>query len=296
MQSAESLARILGGARRQGNGWVARCPVPNHGRGRGDRTPSLSLRDEGSTVLVHCHAQCDQEAVIDTLRAMGLWQMRDGRQPVAQIAQVAQDGSVRALALWRETLPPEGTSVERYLRSRGITMPMPPTLRFHPALLHKTSGLRLPAMIAAVCRFPHQKIVAIHRTYLAEDGRKAEVDSAKMSLGPVGGGAVRLAKANSRLAVAEGIETAMSVAQATDVSTWAALSSGGICSLILPPPPLAFEVTICADADPVGLEAARHAADRWTREGRRVLIAKPPEGTDFNDLLLARPQLAEAVA
>lgn len=296
MQTAEFLAHDLGGARRQSNGWVARCPVPGHGRGQGDRTPSLSLCDEGGTVLVHCHAGCDQHDVIATLRTLGLWKTPDRGRRAAKVAQVAQQGSALAVEIWREALPPEGSPVDLYLRRRGITIPIPPTLLFHPRLLHKPSGLRLPAMVAAVARFPDQKVVAVHRTYLTVNGSKAQVDPVKMSLGPVGGGAVRLGKAGNHLAVAEGLETALSVMQATGVPTWSALSACGIRSLILPPLPLASQVTICADADPVGLEAARDAADRWTGEGRRVMIAEPPEGTDFNDLLLARPQLAEAVA
>jgi hypothetical protein len=33
--------------------------------------------------------------------------------------------------------------------------------------------------------------------------------------------------------------------------------------------------------------AAKDAARRWVREGRRVRIARPPTGTDFNDMLMA---------
>jgi hypothetical protein len=65
--TAETIARALGG-RKSGRGWSARCPAHD------DRTPSLSLRDgESGRVLVHCHAGCDQGAVIDALRARGLW-------------------------------------------------------------------------------------------------------------------------------------------------------------------------------------------------------------------------------
>jgi len=55
--------------------------------------------------------------------------------------------------------------------------------------------------------------------------------------------------------------------------------------LILPPRPLASTVIIAADADPVGMQAAQDAAVRFVREGRRVRIAAPPTGTDFNDIL-----------
>ena len=41
-----------------------------------------------------------------------------------------------------------------------------------------------------------------------------------------------------------------------------------------------------ADGDEPGEAAARSAALRWMREGRRVRIARPPRGADFNDILL----------
>jgi DNA primase len=43
---------------------------------------------------------------------------------------------------------------------------------------------------------------------------------------------------------------------------------------------------ILADGDEVGEKAAQDSALRWKREGRRVRIARPPRGFDFNDLLL----------
>ena len=43
-----------------------------------------------------------------------------------------------------------------------------------------------------------------------------------------------------------------------------------------------------ADGDEPGEAAAADGARRWKREGRRVRIARPPQGQDFNDLLLGR--------
>ncbi len=39
------------------------------------------------------------------------------------------------------------------------------------------------------------------------------------------------------------------------------------------------------DGDEPGEKAAEEAASRFYREGRRVKIARPPKGMDFNDLL-----------
>jgi phage/plasmid primase-like uncharacterized protein len=132
----------------------------------------------------------------------------------------------------------------------------------------------------------------LHRTWLRPDGLgKADVTDSKMMLGICAGGAVRLASAGPVMAVAEGIETALSVQQATGTPTWAALSAPGIEALILPPLPLAAEVTIAADNDASGRgqAAAEKAARRWIAEGRTVRIALPPAGQDFNDVLRADP-------
>jgi phage/plasmid primase-like uncharacterized protein len=129
-------------------------------------------------------------------------------------------------------------------------------------------------------------VLAVHRTYLAKDGKgKAPVAPTKMTLGAVGGLAVHLAPAGERLAVSEGIETGLSVQFATGIPTWAAISAGGMRTLILPPLPLAREIVIAADNDAVGMKSAQDAAARWQREGRSVRIASPPEGKDFNDVL-----------
>ena len=117
---------------------------------------------------------------------------------------------------------------------------------------------------------------------------KVNVEPKKASLGPVGGGAMRFGTPHEDkwLAVAEGIETTLSVAIACTLPAWSALSAGGIKRLILPRE--ARMVLICADADAngVGQRAAHDAAQRFITEGRRVRIALPPHiGSDFNDML-----------
>jgi phage/plasmid primase-like uncharacterized protein len=141
-------------------------------------------------------------------------------------------------------------------------------------------------MVAAVTTWPSRDVVAVHRTFLVADGRKkAPVSQNKMMLGPCTGGAVRLAAAGKVLILAEGIETALSVQAATGLPAWAALSAGGIEGVLLPDIPLASEIILAADHDDAGLRATNTAAEKWTRQGRAVRIAVPPEpGTDFNDM------------
>ena len=291
--SIPQIARALE-LRRSGAQYIGTCPACAY-------IGAFTVSETKGRMLVYCHSCQDQDAVIDALRLQGLWGRRNfqaSRQPAAKVANAANahgDGthgrSAWAARLWEQSLPAAGTPVETYLALRGITGPIPPTFRFQTSLEHKPTGTRHPAMIAAVKRWPRREVIAIHRTYLHPDGDgKAAIEPNKMTLGPVAGGAVRLAPAGETLAISEGIETGLSVLVATGTPTWAALSAGGIKRLDLPPLPIAAEIVIAADPDPTGLAAAYDAAERWHNEGRRVRIAEPPPGQDFNELLMEAGQ------
>ena len=142
-------------------------------------------------------------------------------------------------------------------------------------------------MVALVTHGATGSPIAVHRTFLARDGGgKAPVDPAKMMLGPCRGGVVRLGEPGDVLMVGEGIETCLAAMQATGNPAWAALSTSGLRSLDLPRD--VRDVIVLADGDEPGEAAAQDCARRWKREGRRVRIARPPQGMDFNDLLKAR--------
>jgi hypothetical protein len=200
-----------------------------------------------------------------------------------------------ALHLWETASPSAGTLVESYLRSRGLLLPPPVTIRFHARLMHPTGSI-WPAMLALVTRGTDNAPLAVHRTFLARDGAgKTPVAPAKMMLGPCRGGAVRLGSPGDVLMVGEGIETCLAAMQATVCPAWAALSTSGLRMLHLPRE--VREVIVLADGDDPGEAAARDAAQRWKREGRSVRIARPPRGADFNDLLLGRaPHIEEGAA
>jgi putative DNA primase/helicase len=286
--SLTAIAKALGG-RPVGNGWQAHCPAHD------DRDPSLSIDVRGGKVLVHCHAGCRQAEVLAALSARGLWTWgglgtRPVRAPEQQHDAKADEASDRqrtesALRIWDVTRPPEGTPVEKYLRTRGITIAIPPSLRFHPRLKHKLGGI-WSAMVALVTRVTDREPTGIHRTYLSHDGAgKAPLNSdEKMMLGPCGGGVVRLGPVANPLLVGEGIETCLSAMQATGLTAWAALSASGLRDLQLPPE--VQDITVLADGDDAGESAAKSAARRWIREGRLVRIARPPAGMDFNDMLM----------
>ena len=288
---ADEIADALEG-RKAGKGWTARCPAHD------DRKPSLSISEgQDGKVLVHCHAGCDQESVITALKERGLWpekrytlppiKSRSKRVNVAAPIQHEDDHrSEYALDIWAASKPAAGSLVESYLRHRSIFLSVPETLRFHDNLKHP-SGELYPAMVGLVTRGDDGTPMAIHRTFLSRNGdAKAEVDRQKMMLGPCQGGVVRFTHAIDRVMIGEGIETCLSAMQFTHLPTWAALSAPGLISLHLPPE--IRDVIILADSDDTGEEAAQNAALRWIQEGRKVGIARPPNGLDFNDLAMGK--------
>lgn len=267
--------------------WQGYCPACGY-------ADAFSLSVSDGRLLWHCHACGDQEAVQHSLKGLGL--LGGGERgfhvpaPVFSRPKPAKKPDAGQLAyirkLWAETQPISGVAAA-YLSGRGLAGPYPASLRYAPALFHVPTTCNCPAIVGAVTRWPSSDVVAIHRTYLQPGGaRKLDDPQAKMMLGQIGGGAVRLAEAGSKLALAEGIETALSVQQVTGIPTWACLSTGGLQAVVLPDS--VREVVICADHDSngAGQRAAIAAAERLSRLGHRVKIATPPQpDTDFNDLL-----------
>jgi len=83
MNSIEDFLARLERVTKTGDEWKASCPCTGHGKGGGDRNPSLSVAlasgpdgrggDTIPKVVVHCHAGCSAESVVS---ALGM-EMRD---------------------------------------------------------------------------------------------------------------------------------------------------------------------------------------------------------------------------
>ncbi|MES2666908.1 MAG: toprim domain-containing protein [Pseudomonadota bacterium] len=289
MTDAQTLTHALGGTWR-GHSGNAPCPVCQPERRRNQQ--GLSLRMDGGRLLAFCHktgctfrdiataAGLPPGAVVTDATAQ---READAKQALDVARREAQ-----ATALWgdTETVPIQGTQAQAYLRGRGITCPLPDTLRFHPQGWHAT-GHRYPMMLAQV---EGAAGFAIHRTYLRADGRgKAAVTPDKAMLGPCAGGAVRLSQAEGPLVVCEGIETGLSLLCGllhAPARVWAALSTSGIRGLRLPP--VAGRLTIAADGDQPGRDAAYALAARAEALGWRVSLLPAPDGRDWNDVLFLK--------
>jgi hypothetical protein len=187
--------------------------------------------------------------------------------------------------LWREAVPPQGTLAEAYAHYRGLALEPGMPFRFHPhAWRNKKNGPPGPAMLALMTSPETGEPSGIHLTYLRSGGAgKAEGPSPKIMLGPPG--IIRLSPddaVTTALGLAEGIETALSAMQRFGWRpVWAACSAGGIRRF--PVLPSIENITIFADQDTAGIEAARTCAGRWRNAGREARILAPTQG-DFNDL------------
>jgi putative DNA primase/helicase len=281
--TASWTAQALGGSASPNSSNWYRAPCPAHA---GDAADTLALHDGDYGLIVYCHKGCARRAVFAAISAL----LRDGRfnrpAPSASTAAVArvatpEDLLRSAQRRWAETTAIAGTLGEQYLRiARGITIALPVTLRFHPHLLHP-SGVRGPAIVAAVVDVDDEQC-AIHRIWLdPETGGLARFDKSKLSLGATTGCGVRLGEATNAVAVTEGVETGLSLQQLTGRPAWAALGSG-LRSIVLPPG--IRDVLIGADNDAAGIAAANELRARLLGEGRSVRVITPrTPGWDFND-------------
>lgn len=282
MNDASQLTYTLGGVWRDHSG-SAPCPVCQPERRRDQR--GLSIRAEGGKLLAFCHKSgCDYRAIV---RAAGLPPDAMRFDPIAaREADVkreayAAEQLAKARRLWGIRKPIAGTKGEAYLRGRGITCPLPPTLGWAADTFHGPSAQYLSAMLGDV------STGGVHRTYFEKSGQRIS-GNAKMMQGPCAGGAVALSDAPGPLVVCEGIETGLSLLcglLTRPASVWAALSTSGMKALVLPAMP--DEIIIATDSDDAGAgkEAGIVLAERAAALGWAVSLWPAPDGLDWNDVL-----------
>lgn len=308
---------------------------------------SWFTEQEGKTFPEAVAAAAELAGVPLDQREAALLPPPDNAGRLEQDAAAKRKSIEKARGLWAGTIRAAGTPVETYLRiARGIDLGVlggvPPTLRFamldywdtpdgHDKPLHYG---RFPAQVAAMQIGPGQAgVCGVHVTYLRPDGlgkvqlhckvTGQPLDAKKMQ-GQHKHAAIRFAPVGAVLAVAEGIETALSLKVAGGggfvpgaLPIWAAGSLDNIAGyparglrgaphperpgkflraqvpdperpgLILPPE--VTTVLICEDGDsgdrPLATSIYDLASVRWSQEGRRVLRVRAKPGTDFNDML-----------
>jgi hypothetical protein len=287
MSAAAAIAKALGG-RQCAGGYICRCPVPSHGRGRGDRSPSLLVTEGDKATLFKCFAGCEAKDILAELRKRGIAQEADGnnddvpRQAIERAPEHAPNPE--ALELWRGGSPIAADSIQaRFLASRGLTIDPPVSLRA-ATILH-LDRYPLPAIIAAV-QAPDRRIIAVQQTLIDPRGdRKAQVRIPRQTVGALGWGAVRLACAIDVLGLAEGVEKALAGMQLFRVPCWSSLGAARMHRVWIPDH--VHELHIFVDNDDAGRAAAERTA--YAHRHRRVLLRFPPEGfKDWDDVTAAK--------
>lgn len=291
--SARDIFAALGGKRLGPDSYLVRCPCPGHGKGRGDKTPSLSVRDGETTLLVKCHGKCPTQDVLRELSSRGL--LDDERRFTPRLVSTPTrraEIDPKAELFWNQCSPARFTPVESYLRRRCIDAPIPPCIRY---AREKYQGQWMPVMVAAL-QDSSARVVATQKTYLAWSGEKATVEIPRRTECAMLRTAVRLSRIskNTRvLGLAEGVETAMSASEAWGgLPVWAVCGAGRMDKIEIPPQ--ITELHIYADNDPSGIAAAEAAKSAYSK--LQVLVRIPPSGVkDWNDFQ-ALKRLKAAIA
>jgi putative DNA primase/helicase len=289
MTSAATIARSLGG-RKRADGYLCCCPVTSHGKGKGDRNPSLLIKDGDWAVLLKCFAGCDRLDILDELRRRDLIGGADAHQRYrpAHAAERIPDhaASPEAIELWRTAGPIAGTPAAQFLAARGLTITPPPSLRA-TSVLH-LERYPLPAMVAAV-QAPDRRVIAVQRTLIDPRGdRKAQVHVPRLTIGALGWGAIRLAAASDALGLAEGTEKALAAMELFGVPCWATLGTRMHRVWV---PDHVHELHIFGDNDDPGRAAAERTAQ--LHRHRKVVLHFPPEQfKDWDDMTQAKRSAA----
>lgn len=259
------------------------CPLCGPGRDAVANRVRRVLRvwNERENVLTYNCARCGIRGCARTKRSH------------ARHAQAAQPsarsiGDLRrrelALRLWEASSPASGSVVEAYLRWRGIGLPkLPPTLRYlaprrlghHPAMIAPFGFASEPE--PGHVSISRNAIRGVHLTLLAPDGLgKAPMAQTKLMIARSIGTPIVVAPLSDGLglAIAEGIEDAISIHEATGLGAWAAGSAGRLPALADAVPSQVDSVTIVADSDDAGQKNARELAHRLNARGFEVTIAQ----------------------
>lgn len=263
--------------------WRGRCPICTYGK------PTLQLKVRSQGISISC-AACGEVAGIAAIAGIPS-DILVAHEPAA--LKIA-----RALKLWGKAASAVGTPVESYLRGRSITVPVPATIRYLPRQRNWNEGQDYAAMISLVEQHPQDgdgilvpsgvHITFLERSAGATSFQKATTESSKLSLGQLRHGGVwltPLAQIGGDLAVAEGIETALSVMQITGLPTVATLSAAGMHTFLWPPQ--IRRLWIAADNDAAGMRAAMALLARALCSGLQAEIKIPKGGiNDFNDFIM----------
>ena len=283
LPSIQEIARIMGG---EVHGSQASVPGPGHST----KDRSLSIKLDPAVpdgFLVHSFAGDDPFACKDYVRKkIGLPCRQDRRHRRIKRAPLKSEANhpshaehqlKKARWLWSIRKSPQKSPVESYLRKvRGYSGRIPATIGFLPPQKSEYK----PAMITAfgLANEPEpgflsieaNQVCGVHLTLLKPDGSdKAGTDRDKLMVGPSNGWPLVLAPLNDLLGlfVCEGIESGLSLYEATGCGVWAAGSASRMAALADKVPSYINCVTIIGEADTAGKKGAVGLSQRLNARG-----------------------------
>jgi putative DNA primase/helicase len=286
MSALRSMAAALGGDVVKGkNGHFILCPGPGHSAKDRSLSVAPSATDSDGFVCFS-HANNAWQDCRDHVRArLGGRPFEYTAKHQAKRQKETTDNGTRARQLWHEAADPRATLAERYLNSRGLDLSdyvAGRVARFHGAC--PWGSERRPCMLTAFRSIADDRLVAVHRTLLSDDGRKLD----RRMLGPVAGAAIKIdadTDVEPGLTVGEGFETCLAARALGFRPVWATGSAVAIGEF----PVLSGidALTILAETDDGGAnaKAVRACGTRWASAGREVIIATPRVAGDMNDAL-----------
>jgi len=190
------------------------------------------------------------------------------------------------------SIPIKGTLAERYLKEhRGITeSALDTSFRFNPGVFEPITQKNCPALVV-IAKNEKQEVQSVQCIYLdLKTANKLDIDIPKRTFGPQAGASVLVQRGNGsshQFAVAEGPETALSVAQSDkSMSVWCSLGVSNFGKM--PIPTGSSKLLICADND--GAEASSQISliksiKMLSERGINVWYTRPQDCEDFNDVL-----------
>ncbi|MBB4857177.1 DNA primase [Novosphingobium chloroacetimidivorans] len=281
---------------------VGLCPFHS------ERTPSFEVNDGKGTY--HCHG-CGKggDAITFLVEQEGM-RFREAVEvllgeefPVISEEERAQrkaedEAMLRARVdlareMWSRSVPAPGTLAEVYARSRGITAPLPATIRFGgiPRYINLQTGevgREYPAVVCAL-QDAAGAVTGVQNIYLRADGagkyESPRGGKAKLTFGSIVGSAMRLGPVASHIVAVEGPEDGWTLMQRLpDKSVWAACGTALLSRIDWPAE--VQSVCFAGDNNAAGRKAVEEARDAALARGLRPGSAFPPEAyKDWNDEL-----------
>lgn len=290
--------------RRHGRELRVCCPV--HEADGGHHKPSLAIWGKGDGRYAwKCMTGCDQKSVTAALRARGIQTPPSGPMTTEQQLAAAKANEVRRVEALRRAqdslqaakdIEP-GSLCEVYLESRGLFIHGRNdflTILECPDPVFPGRG---PALLAVICDITTLQERPIRSTgmqtlsletsgapYITPEGRKLRSIS-----GTQKGFGVPFGKAGPHMVVAEGFESAASALEIIDGADFAVATLSASNLPFLAIPSWVRRVTIAADRDKPGIEAATKLKKSLDGMFDCSVVTWPgPDGWDANDELRKR--------